>query len=138
MQIFCSHPGLLSNHAVLYTAAGVVLLKVNGDDLTPLLKTLHWLPISLRVKSKNLNVPFIIRLQLSPFPHWHPCCSLNVPNMVPLQGLSIPFPPAWRVLPRCPKTSPSRHAGLAPVSLSQPYKTAPRQSRLSFTALTTI
>ena len=39
-KAFCSHPLLLSKHALPPTAAGVVLLKGKGDYVTSLLKTL--------------------------------------------------------------------------------------------------
>lgn len=42
---------LLLSPFVLYTAAGVVLLKPQSDQKPPLLKTLRSLPISLRIKS---------------------------------------------------------------------------------------
>lgn len=40
--------------SVPHTAARVIFLKLECDHNTPLLKTLHWLPISLRMKSLKI------------------------------------------------------------------------------------
>lgn len=101
MGIFCSPLVLLSNHAVLYPAARVVLLKIKGDHFIFLLKTLHWHPIYLRIKMWPYIIWLPLTLPISPLRlHWPPGCSSNIPcdhsKHGPPQGPALP--PAWSVL----------------------------------------
>lgn len=68
---------------------------------THLLRTLHWLPVSFRVKSKILTIVCKALQCLVLFTSWtlswsvcssHPCCSLTTPGLLPLRGLGTGSP----------------------------------------------
>lgn len=90
--------------------------KNQGRSLHVSAQNPSWLPISLIIKSPNLDVALhnLTSFSSPQFPapaHWPRCCSWNIPNRVPPQGLGICSSPAWSVLSQMSKGSllmPSR------------------------------
>lgn len=106
----------------LSTATRMVFLETEVDDFMSLLKTLHWLLSSLRIKSKKLTGLTecdFLQFFFPQSPHRPPCCSSNIPNMAPPRGLGIrSFPCPKRAFPRCPGAPSLTSSIVAPKSLS--------------------
>lgn len=102
---YSSQTTVFSNRVV-----GMVVLEIKVDYFMSLLKSIHWLPNSLRIKCKKLTVAL---QNVTSFNYLHfPTVAtlafllfLEHPNTVPPQGLGIySFPYLGHAFPRCSGT----------------------------------
>lgn len=107
------------------TAARMVFLEVEVDYFMSLLKTLHWLSISLRIKPKNLTV---VLQNVTTFnrPHFPTAATLACLLLLEHSKHGLSSGP-WYLLVSLSEVNvpqdvqglhPSCHSGVAPVSLS--------------------